>query len=59
MVLVMCRMDERKHSFQTFRMQEFNRLVLLLEFRSITLLKLRPLCDVGVATESLVQISAR
>ena len=59
MVLVMCCMDERKHPFQTFRMQELNRLVLLLKFRSITLLKLRPLCDVGVLTESLVQFSTR
>src|SRR3970040_1575637 len=59
MVLVVCRMDEREHSFLTFLMQEINRLVLLLEFRSITLLKLRPLCDVGVLTESLVQFSAR
>lgn len=59
MVLVVCRMDKREHSFLTFLMQEINRPVLLVQFRSITLLKLRPLCDVGVATESLVQLSAR
>ena len=59
MVLVVCCMDKREHSFLTFLTQEINRLVLLLEFRSITSLKLRPLCDIGVLTEPLVQFSAR
>ena len=59
MVFVVFRIAQREHSFLTFLMQEINRLVLLLEFRSITLLKLRPLCDVRVLTESLVQFSAR
>ena len=59
MVLVMCRVDQREYSFLTFLMQEINRLVLRLEFRSITLLELGPLCDVGVLTETPVQLSAR
>ena len=59
MVLVMCRVDKREYSFLTFLMQEINRLVLRLEFRSITLLELGPFFDVGVLTETLVQLSAR
>jgi hypothetical protein len=59
MVLVVCRMDERQHTFQALRMQEFNRFTLPLEFRSIRLLKLPPLIDVWVLAEPLVQFITR
>ena len=59
MVLVVCRMDKREHSFLTFLMQEVNRLVLRLELRSIRLLKFRPLIDIWVLAEPLVQFITR